>query len=222
MRRAQPAAKRRTFHPKDGMKYLAFYKPYGVLTQFSLPEGSDKRTLAEFGMPAGVYPVGRLDYDSEGLLILSDDGSLNQFLLDPIHGHDRTYMAQVEHVPGPEQLHNLRTGVTIDQQTTAPAEAELFSGEPSFPSRRFRFAFARRSPRTWVKLTLREGKNRQVRRMTAAVGCPTLRLIRIAIGRLDVFHLALQPGEWRQLPPQLLSRLFEQADDKLEIPRVDH
>lgn len=209
---------KRSFNPVAGKKYLVLFKPYEVLTQFCAPPESDKRTLAEFGLPAQVYPVGRLDYDSEGLLILSDDGGLNQALLEPAHGHERVYLVQVENVPTPEQLAQLSAGVCLDKQLTLPIEAALLSGEPVLPPRSAPIRFRKNIPTAWLKLTLREGRNRQVRRMTAAVGCPTLRLIRIAIGRLDLFSLALQPGRWSSLSRDQVALLFEPADAKLSLP----
>lgn len=179
-------------------RYIAFHKPYGVLSQFT-PEADGQRTLADFDLPAGVYPVGRLDRDSEGLLLLSDDGRFIQRLLDPRRGHPRTYLAQVENIPDREALAALRRGVTITinrkPYRTRPCTVELLSEEPSLPPRDPPIRYRKAIPTAWLRLVLTEGKNRQVRRMTAAVGHPTLRLVRVAVGRL---HLGdLPQGQWR-------------------------
>ena len=166
--------------------YLAFYKPYGVLSQFTQPEGSEKKTLSEFAFPPHVYPLGRLDYDSEGLLLLTDDSRLNQLLLDPVYGHARTYWVQVESLPSAQQLTLLSTGVTVQGRKTRPACVRLLNCEPTLPSRPVPIRQRKNIPTSWLELVLTEGRNHQVRRMTAAVGCPTLRLVRIAIGRLTL------------------------------------
>ena len=210
----------KAFKPAPDRIYLLFFKPYGVLSQFTQPEDSDKRTLSEFGFPKDVYSVGRLDYDSEGLLILTDDARLNQVLLDPRHQHDRTYLAQVEQVPTAEQLTKLSDGVILDDRRTLPAVAQLIEGEPHLPARPVPIRFRKNIPTAWIKLTLQEGRNRQVRRMTAACGCPTLRLVRVAIGRLNLFSLALQPGEWMRLNHEQLALLFASADLHLGVPLI--
>jgi 23S rRNA pseudouridine2457 synthase len=179
----------------------AFNKPYAVLSQFS-PDGSDKTTLAEFGFPRDVYPIGRLDYDSEGLLLLSNDGSLNKLLLDPLHAHARTYLVQVDNIPTQDALTQLRRGVIIEGRKTLPAKAELLTDEPNLPPRPVPIRFRKNIPTSWIELTISEGKNRQVRKMTAAVGHPTLRLVRIAIGKLSLFGLGLAPGEMKLLSPE--------------------
>ena len=216
--RSAPIPERRRFQPSQGKRYLAFFKPYEVLCQFSQPADSDKRTLSEFGLPANVYPVGRLDYDSEGLLILSDDGSLNQALLQPELGHERVYLAQVENLPLDNQLAQLESGVLIEGARTRPARATLLPGDPALPSRSVPIRERKNIPTAWIRLVLSEGRNRQVRKMTAAVGCPTLRLVRIAIGLVNLFDLALQPGEWLQLSNEQVAQLFEKADDKFVLP----
>jgi 23S rRNA pseudouridine2457 synthase len=177
---------------------LAFNKPYGVLSQFT-PDGSTNRTLAEFGFPKRVYAVGRLDADSEGLLLLSDEPGLNQRLLDPTREHPRTYWAQVERIPSSAALTQLASGVEIQGYRTRPCAARLLEFEPQLPPRDPPIRYRKNVPDTWIELTLIEGKNRQVRRMTAAVGHPTLRLIRVAIGRLTLDVVRLRPGEWREL-----------------------
>jgi 23S rRNA pseudouridine2457 synthase len=179
--------------------YIAFFKPYGVLSQFGLPDGSEHRSLAEFGFPPAVYPVGRLDWDSEGLLLLSDDGRLNKTLLDPAGKHRRLYLAQVENVPTLAALEQLATGVLIDGRLTHPARARVLATQPHLPPRPVPIRYRKAIPTAWLELVLTEGRNRQVRRMTAAVGHPTLRLVRAAIGNLTIEGLALQPGEWLKL-----------------------
>ncbi len=215
---ASGRARQRAFQPAGQCTYIIFFKPYGVLSQFTQPDNSDKRTLSEFSFPKEVYSVGRLDYDSEGLLILTDDARLNQHLLDPGNQHDRTYLAQVENIPSDEQLEMLRRGVVLDQRKTLPAAAQLVPGQPALPERSVPIRFRKNIPTAWIMLTLREGRNRQVRRMTAACGCPTLRLVRVAIGRLDLFSLALQPGEWIKLSHEQLLLAFAAADPHMRIP----
>ncbi len=173
-------------------QYIAFHKPYGVLSQFT-PEGGHEG-LKAFGFPPDVYAAGRLDHDSEGLLLLTDDGRLIKKLLDPAFGHSRTYLAQVEGVPTPEALEALRCGVSLKDFRTKPCRAEAVEA-PAFPPRVPPVRFRKTVPDSWIRMTLTEGKNRQVRRMTAAVGFPTLRLIRVAVGKLEL--TGLLPGEWR-------------------------
>lgn len=174
---------------------IAFNKPYGVLCQFTDRSQPPRPTLAGFGLPAGVYPAGRLDFDSEGLLLLTDDGRLAHRLTDPAHKQPKTYWVQVEGTPDDAQLQRLREGVTLSDGRTRPAQARRLDAPalwPRDPPVRFR----KTVPDAWLELTISEGRNRQVRRMTAAVGLPTLRLVRVAVGshRLD----GLQPGQWRQ------------------------
>jgi 23S rRNA pseudouridine2457 synthase len=177
---------------------IAFHKPYGVLSQFT-PDGSPNRPLAEFGLPPHVYAIGRLDADSEGLLLLSDEPGLNTRLLDPAHGHGRIYWAQVEGIPTAEALKQLAGGVVIQGRRTLPCRAWLLEPQPNMPPRVPPIRFRKSVPDRWIGLELVEGKNRQVRRMTAAVGHPTLRLVRVQIGRLELGSLA--SGCWRQLEP---------------------
>lgn len=174
---------------------IAFNKPYGVLCQFTDRSTPPRPTLAQFGLPAGVYPAGRLDFDSEGLLLLTDDGALAHRLTDPKHKQPKTYWVQVEGEPRDEQLRALRDGVMLNDGPTLPAQASRIDAPalwPRDPPVRFR----KTVPDAWLELAIREGRNRQVRRMTAAVGLPTLRLVRVAIGahRLD----GLTPGHWRE------------------------
>jgi 23S rRNA pseudouridine2457 synthase len=190
------------FQPLANKNYIAFNKPYAVLCQFTQPSGSEKKTLAEFAFPKNVYSTGRLDFDSEGLLILSDDGRLNKVLLDPKVKQPKTYLVCVENIPSPEQLDKLRKGVLIEGKKTLPAQANLLPDEPMLPPRPVPIRERKNIPTAWIELTIIEGRNRQVRKMTAAVGCPTLRLVRIKIGDLALANLNLAPGEWRALEPE--------------------
>jgi len=177
---------------------LAFYKPFDVLSQFT-QEHPSHRTLAEFGFPPHVYPIGRLDRDSEGLLLLSDEAKWNDRLLNPRHSHPRSYHAQVEGEIGDQALRKLRSGVDLKEFRTLPCRAALLEAEPAHPPRNPPIRFRQNIPTNWIELTLTEGKNRQVRRMTAAVGFPTLRLVRVSIGGLKLANLGLVPGQWREL-----------------------
>lgn len=175
---------------------LAFHKPYGVLSQFTL-DGSPHRTLADFGLPPNVYPIGRLDADSEGLLLLSDEPEWNAKLLAPERHVEKIYHVQVEGSPRPKDLHPLTKGVLIENRLTLPARAWIPNPPPVFPPRVPPIRQRKSVPDTWIAVALREGRNRQVRRMTAAVGFPTLRLIRTQIGPLELGGLA--SGAWRIL-----------------------
>ena len=175
---------------------IAFHKPYGVLSRFT-PDGSPNRTLADFGFPANVYPVGRLDADSEGLLLLSDEPELNVTLLRPEHAHAREYRAQVERIPTPEALRQLERGVLVQGRKTLPCRAWIAGPPPELRPRDPPIRFRKTVPTCWLGLELSEGRNRQVRRMTAAIGHPTLRLVRVRIGRYQPG--GLQPGTWRIL-----------------------
>lgn len=175
-------------------RYLAFHKPYGVLSQFTPEDGA--RSLAEFGLPAGVYPAGRLDKDSEGLLLLTDDGALISRLLEPRFDKEKTYWVQVERVPTEEALNFLRAGVKLSDHQCRPCQARLIN-DPGWPEREPPVRFRLNVPTAWLEIKLTEGKNRQVRRMTAAVGFPTLRLLRVGIGNLPLGNLP--PGEWREI-----------------------
>ena len=185
---------------------LAFHKPYGVLSQFT-PDHPGQRVLADFGFPPGVYPIGRLDADSEGLLLLSDEKDLVDRLLNPRHGHPRTYHAQVEGIPGKDALARLRKGgLDLRGHRTAPCQARVLDPAPAHPPRDPPIRVRLSIPDTWIELTLTEGKNRQVRRMTAAIGHPTLRLIRVAIGGFSLGDLPT--GAWRELDPGERRRVF--------------
>ena len=173
---------------------IAFNKPYGVLCQFTDNSTPARRTLAEFSLPPHVYAAGRLDFDSEGLLLLTDEGRLAHQLTDPKHKQPKTYWVQVEGQPNDAQLHALRTGVVLKDGLTLPAKVRHLDPPdlwPRFPPVRFR----KTVPDAWLELQIHEGRNRQVRRMTAAVGLPTLRLVRMAIGVYTV--AGLPPGTWR-------------------------
>lgn len=175
---------------------IAFNKPYGVLSQFT-SDGSRNLPLAGFGFPERVYPLGRLDADSEGLLMLSDEPGLNERLLHPSHGHRREYWVQVERIPTPEALKQLATGVEVRGSLTLPCRAWMLNPQPEVPPRAPPIRFRKTVPDCWIAMELTEGKNRQVRRMTAAIGHPTLRLMRVRIGRFLLGDLA--PGRWRVL-----------------------
>jgi len=214
--RAAARSQRPVFKAAPGRRYLAFYKPFEVLCQFTpekLPQSStaekaqeEKITLASFGIPSGVYPVGRLDYDSEGLLLLSDDGRLTTKLF--ADNHRRTYLVQVENIPSEENLAKLERGVMIEGKMTLPCETWLLQKDPVLPERSKPIRFRKEIPTAWMELTLFEGRNRQVRKMTAHVGHPTLRLLRVAIGRLALFDLGIKPGEWLELNPEEVEAVF--------------
>ena len=172
---------------------ILFNKPYGVLSQFT-PEAGH-RALDEFGFPKGVYAAGRLDHDSEGALLLSDEGKLIKKLFDPKFEHPRTYLVQVDGQITPEALKQLSKGVTIKGYRTKPCHAEMTLPPGDLWERVPPIRYRANIPTSWIRITLIEGKNRQVRHMTAAVGFPTLRLIRVKIGNIALGDL--QPGEWR-------------------------
>jgi 23S rRNA pseudouridine2457 synthase len=177
---------------------LAFHKPYGVLSQFTT-DGSPYRTLAQYGFPKNVYPIGRLDADSEGLLLLSDEPDLNQRLLQPRHAHEREYWAQVEGVPALDALRQLERGAVIQDRKTLPCRAWILDPQPDIAPRDPPIRFRKTVPTCWIGLGLIEGKNRQVRRMTATLGHPTLRLIRVRIGRFQPRDLPA--GKWQEVTP---------------------
>jgi 23S rRNA pseudouridine2457 synthase len=185
---------------------LALHKPYGVLSQFTPEPGSRWRTLADFGLPPGVYPLGRLDADSEGLLLLSDEPGLNSHLLDPEHGHPREYWVQVERVPEDASLARLARGVDLGGHRTLPCRVTRLDAAPELLPRVPPVRYRKNVPDCWLSLELTEGRNRQVRRMTAAVGHPTLRLVRARIGGLPLAGLA--PGAWRELDSVARAAVF--------------
>ncbi|GAA3914259.1 pseudouridine synthase [Chitinophaga oryziterrae] len=180
--------------------YYVIYKPFQVLTRFGKEDGKD--SLSDyFKVPVDVYPVGRLDYDSEGLLILSNDKSLTNRLLDPVNAHEREYWVQVDGAIDDAAIRQLRQGVTIavdgKKYQTRRCQAEIFETEPAVPERNPPIRFRKSIPAPWIKLVLQEGKNRQVRKMTAAAGFPTLRLIRYRIGGITIEGIL--PGEMREM-----------------------
>lgn len=186
-------------------RHLLFYKPYGVLTQFTDESGTGRSTLKQYIPVPDVFAAGRLDADSEGLLLLTSDGELQHRLTDPRFEHPRTYWAQVEGTPTAESLQALRQGVVIQGRKTRPALVRMLDAEPALPPREPPIRFRRLIPTAWIELMLTEGRNRQVRRMTAAAGLPTLRLVRVAIGPLTIE--GLMPGVWRDLTTQEVQAL---------------
>lgn len=182
--------------PKHAKRYYLLHKPFDVLCQFT--DSLGRKTLKDFGpFPKDVYSVGRLDIDSEGLLLLTNDNEVNHRLTEPEFEHPRTYLVQVERNPSPEALARLEQGVVIQGEKTKPVQVRLLEHEPDIPPRTPGIRYRRNIPTAWIELTLREGRNRQVRKMTAAVGHPTLRLVRTKIGDLAIGKL--QPGEAVQL-----------------------
>ena len=179
---------------------ILFNKPFGVLSQFT-PEAGH-RALNEFGFPPGVYAAGRLDHDSEGALILTDNGRLVKKLLDPKFEHPRTYLAQVDGQITQEAVDQLKKGVIIKGYRTKPCRAEIVDPPENLWERVPPIRYRANIPTSWVRLTLIEGKNRQVRHMTAAVGFPTLRLIRVQVGNIPLRDL--QPGKWRVVEEQVI------------------
>ena len=187
---------------------IAFHKPYRVLSQFT-PDGSPNRPLAEFGLPSAVYAIGRLDADSEGLLLLSDEAALNEALLHPKHGHERLYWVQVERIPTIESLQRLRQGVVIQGKKTLPCQVTLLNPQPVVAPRDPPIRFRKSVPDCWIAMELTEGRNRQVRHMTAAIGHPTLRLMRVQIGHYELGDLA--PGQWKELSSADRAKVLESS-----------
>ncbi len=188
-------------------RYLLFHKPFNVLSQFTdnSPPEQQRSTLKDFIPVPNVYPVGRLDHDSEGLMLLTDDGQFQHRLSDPKFQHPRTYWVQIERVPTDEDLEPLRTGIKIPDYFIRPAQVSLMP-QPDLPPRNPPIRFRKNVPTAWLEMTLTEGKNRQVRKMTAAIAFPTLRLVRVAIATLRVTDLA--PGEWRDMTYKELEELL--------------
>ena len=205
------------------MRVIRFWKPYGVLTQFTDPQG--RPTLADYVKVKGVYAAGRLDSDSEGLLLLTDSGPLNARLTSPRFAHERTYLVQVERIPDEATLDQLRQGIDLKDGRTRPANAELLAdppdppdlpGLPNLPEREPPIRYRKNVPTAWLRLTLTEGRNRQVRRMTAAVGYPTLRLVRWSIGPISL--VGLGQGQWLPLNADEMNALRHSA---FSIPNRD-
>jgi len=181
---------------KKTFKYFALNKPYGVLSQFTDQEG--RKTLASlFAFPDDVYPVGRLDYDSEGLLLLTNDKMLTEKLLHPKQKLEKEYFVQVEGVPTEEVLVQLRTGVVIEKKKTLPAKVKILQDQSPFEERIPPVRFRKSVPTTWLSIAITEGRNRQVRKMTANVGFPTLRIVRVRIGKINLANLRL--GEVKEI-----------------------
>lgn len=185
MRNRRPSSSRKAV-------LIAFNKPFNVLCQFT--SGARRRTLADFVTVKGVYPAGRLDYDSEGLVLLTDDGRLQQRIADPRHHMKKIYLAQVERVPDDKALALLRRGVKLRDGMTAPAGARLVAEPEWLWPREPPIRYRSHVPTAWLEIALMEGRNRQIRRMTAAVGYPTLRLVRVTIGAWSLD--GLRPGQW--------------------------
>jgi pseudouridine synthase len=197
---------------------IALYKPFDVLCQFS--DAGGRVTLKKLVSIKGIYPAGRLDRDSEGLLLLTDDGRLAHRLTDPHFAHPKTYLVQVERVPDPEALDTLRRGVILNDGPTRPAQVELLDTPPALPDRSVSIRFRKNVPTAWLRLTIHEGRNRQARRMTAAVGHPTLRLVRIAIGPVLLGDLSL--GHWRELNTEELAALRKISDERPHLRPRPH
>ena len=188
-------------------RVIAFNKPYDVLPCFTDPEG--RPTLADYIELPGVYAAGRLDRDSEGLMILTSDGALVHRITDPKHKLPKVYLAQVERIPNEQALNQLRDGVVLSGKRTRPAAVRLLDEEPLLPDRPVPIRFRKNVPTAWLEITLHEGMNRQIRRMTAAAGHPTLRLVRVGIGPIALGDL--QPGQWRELSLQEIARIGKTA-----------
>ena len=196
-------------------RYFVIYKPFGILSQFS----GESDTLKEvFDFPKDVYPVGRLDKDSEGLLLITDDKALNNYLLNPVFGHTRTYLAQVEGLPTPYAIRSLETGVDINvdgkMYRTKKSFAKLLENPPVLPERNPPIRYRKSVPDSWIQLSLIEGKNRQVRKMTAAVGFPTLRLVRWSMEKLSIE--GYQVGEVRTFTQEEIYTLLQVTERKIQ------
>lgn len=206
---AEDSGRRRRRYPEQPheaqppRRYLLFYKPYDVLSEFDDPEG--RNTLRRFVPVPGLSVAGRLDQDSEGLLLLTDDGELAHRLTHPDYHLPKTYLVQVEGIPSENALDALRRGVLVKGLTTAAAEVDILGSAPDLPPRSTPIRENPTVPTAWLRMVIREGKKRQIRHMTAAAGYPTLRLVRVAIGPLTLRGLA--PGEWRDIEPHELGKL---------------
>lgn len=190
--------------------YYILNKPYNVLSQFTDKLG--RATLAKlYKFPSTVYPVGRLDMDSEGLLLLTDDKKLTDKLLNPVNGHEREYFVQVEGIPSEEQLAQLKEGVIIEGRKTLPAKAKIIEGF-ELPARKPPIRERKNIPTSWLSVTITEGKYRQVRKMTAKIGCPTLRLLRMRIENIQLGNL--KDGEVRELTENEVAEMYKRVDKK--------
>jgi 23S rRNA pseudouridine2457 synthase len=189
----------------DTKSYFLFYKPYEVLSQFTQEAGY--LSLADFGpFPKDVYAAGRLDAESEGLLLLTNDNNIKHRITDPKFEHERTYLVQVEGIPDPSDIERLRQGVIIEKKRTKPAKVTALTYEPLIPMRLVPIRYRKNIPTSWIEIVLHEGRNRQVRKMTAAVGHPTLRLVRTSITFLTIDGLT--PGTYRKLRFDEIERLL--------------
>lgn len=186
-------------------RYILFNKPFGVLSQFTPEDGA--RSLAEFNLPKDVYAAGRLDKDSEGLLLLTDDGPLIERLLNPRSEKPKTYWVLVERVPSEESLQKMHQGLKIEDYFTKKCEAKILDPQPSIPPRTPPVRIRKTVQDVWIEVKIVEGKNRQVRKMTATIGHPTLRLIRVSIAGLELGNLG--PGQWRELSPEEVKAILE-------------
>ena len=199
---------------------IALYKPYGVLCQFS--SSGDRQTLADLLAVRDVYPAGRLDFDSEGLVLLTDEGPLQHSIASPGAGLEKRYWVQVEGIPGENTLERLRSGIEIgngrERFWTRPASVTSMS-EPPLATRQPPIRQRLSIPTAWLHLCIHEGRNRQVRRMTAAIGHPTLRLVRVGIGAVDLFALGLTPGAWREIDAALVTTVSGTVDRTPRNPR---
>jgi 23S rRNA pseudouridine2457 synthase len=189
----------------NSLKYYKIYKPYGVLSQFT--DESGRTTLKNlYKFPPDVYPVGRLDYDSEGLLLITNDKALNAFLLHPSSKAEKEYLVQVEGKPAAEDIDRLKEGVVLEGKKTSPAKAEIIE-EPDLPPRIPPIRVRKSIPESWIRLTITEGRNRQVRKMTAKIGYPALRLVRVRINNITL--KGMQPGEVREMTSEELKLLHK-------------
>jgi 23S rRNA pseudouridine2457 synthase len=203
-RRYYPRRPRRPADSPSGQRTLIFCKPYKVLSSFTDPAG--RPTVGDYVPVAGVYAAGRLDYESEGLLLLTSDGRLAHRITHPQYKLPKVYLVQVENIPDETTLAQLRQGIVVKGRPTRPAQAELLTADPQIFARAEPVRYRQHIPTAWLRITLREGRKRQVRHMTAAIGYPTLRLIRIAIGPIALGNLA--PGQWRDLSQEELEALW--------------
>lgn len=185
--------------------YILFYKPYGVLSQFTHEAGY--LSLADFSLlPKNIYAAGRLDADSEGLLLLTNDNIIKHHITDPKFEHKKKYLVQVEGFPDKSDIEQLKNGVMIERKRTKPAKVKVLTHEPDLPPRAVPIRFRKKIPTMWLEITLHEGRNRQVRKMTAAVGHPTLRLVRTSISFLTIH--GLKPGMYREMTGTEIDKLL--------------